>query len=324
MDTIQFSFSKINLTRSKKYNDTLTEIGEEEENEMAESLLAHLYTHIKGSQEDIATLSLQYILSQSDELNRAFNKLLSNSLKTNFDTSVHYLCQATGENKERPDLAGINNDGHEEILCEAKFYAGLTANQPLAYIDRLLNEEGKGLVFICPKDRIISLWSKLKTLCKDRSVEEIDEYCISVDGIHMTIVSWTEILNTLNKIAVTVAPKCLSDINQLEGYCSQMDSDAFIPFTEEDLGADIAIKGERYYQVVDQTIELLSADKNHKSSRKGLKARTNRDGYASSVIIDNIGITLLYDRYFGEVSHQWKHHFGLFLEIQNGIKLKKF
>ncbi len=32
---------------------------------MAESLLAHLYSRIKGSQEDVATLSLQYIISSS-------------------------------------------------------------------------------------------------------------------------------------------------------------------------------------------------------------------------------------------------------------------
>ena len=36
---------------------------------MANSLLAHLSSHIRGSQEDIATISLQYILSQSTILN---------------------------------------------------------------------------------------------------------------------------------------------------------------------------------------------------------------------------------------------------------------
>ena len=43
------------------------------------ALLAHLYSHIRGSQEDIATYSLQYILSASSELNRAFTHLVSES-----------------------------------------------------------------------------------------------------------------------------------------------------------------------------------------------------------------------------------------------------
>lgn len=41
---------------------------------MAYSLLAHLYPHIRGSQEDIATYSLQYLLVQSKELNRAWDQ----------------------------------------------------------------------------------------------------------------------------------------------------------------------------------------------------------------------------------------------------------
>jgi hypothetical protein len=48
---------------------------------MANSLLAHLYSHIRGSQEDIATISLQYILSQSVNLKVAFTKCLGESLK---------------------------------------------------------------------------------------------------------------------------------------------------------------------------------------------------------------------------------------------------
>ena len=39
---------------------------------MAYSLLAHLYPRIKGSQEDVATFSLGYILEQSDALNKTF------------------------------------------------------------------------------------------------------------------------------------------------------------------------------------------------------------------------------------------------------------
>ena len=39
---------------------------------MAESLLAHPYSRIKGSQEDVATASLQYIISSSEKLNKAF------------------------------------------------------------------------------------------------------------------------------------------------------------------------------------------------------------------------------------------------------------
>lgn len=44
---------------------------------MAGSLLAYLYPRIRGSQEDVATLSLSYLLTQSDILCSAFTKALS-------------------------------------------------------------------------------------------------------------------------------------------------------------------------------------------------------------------------------------------------------
>ena len=76
---------------------------------MTLSLLAHLYSYIRGSQEDVATLSLQYILKQSPDLNAVFTRLVSKALQVEPGEEIHYVCQATGDNKERPDLAGISD-----------------------------------------------------------------------------------------------------------------------------------------------------------------------------------------------------------------------
>lgn len=263
---------------------------------MAASLLAHLYSHIRGSQEDIATISLQYILSQSEELCRAFTHSVSTSLQIELSNDLHYITQAAGKNKERPDLSGIDSFGREQILCEMKFYAGLTTNQPLTYIDRLRNEDGKGLLFICPSARIVSLWTKLKDSCRNRTIAPIHDFCISVDGMRLAITSWNEILELLTKTAATVAVELLSDIKQLEGYCAQMDSDAFIPFCPEDLSADIAKKAERYYAIPDKVIELLCDDPSIATSLKGVKATAYRNGYTRSIAVDNFKLTLNYDR----------------------------
>ena len=115
---------------------------------MAESLLASLYSRIKGSQEDVATVSLQYILSSSEKLNMAFNRLLSDSLGVNIESDTKYTCQSVGKDKERPDMSGVDSSGNEIILCEMKFYAGLTDNQPNGYLDRLISNGGKALVFV--------------------------------------------------------------------------------------------------------------------------------------------------------------------------------
>lgn len=263
---------------------------------MAKSLLAHLYSRIRGSQEDVATIALQYIVSQSKELNGAFTQLLATSIERPLDESLQYICQAVGENKERPDMAGLDKEGREIVLCEMKFYAGLTHNQPQSYIDRLRKDGGTGLIFVCPKAREQSLWTKLKERCSAQVVTTVNRRCICVDGVHMAILTWAEVVELLHKVASASAVELLADIRQLEGYCAQMDSDAFIPFSPEELTAENAKLAERYYEVVDRTIDLLCDDETVKTSKKGLKATAYRKGYTRSLFLDEFTITLNYDR----------------------------
>jgi len=265
---------------------------------MAYSLLAHLYPHIKGSQEDIATLSLQYLLAQSEVLNKAFTRLVANSMHVTLPESLQYSCQVvgSGENKERPDMAGFDSNGTELLLCEMKFYASLTENQPNTYLSRLRENGGTGLTFICPAARRTSLWAKITDLCKSATINIVNDFCISVDGVFLSILTWTEIIETLKETAASMAISCMPDIAQLEGYCAQLDNEAFIPFSADDLSAKTAQKAERYYDIVDEVIELLHADKSFITSKKGLKATGYRKGYTRSICIDEYAITLNYDR----------------------------
>jgi len=262
---------------------------------MAHSLLAHLYSRIRGSQEDVATISLQYLLSQSEELNIAFTKMISTRMEIALDDKLQYTCQAVGQENERPDMAATDKNGDETILCEMKFYAGLTPNQPLNYLKRLKENSGKGLVFVCPKTRQISLWTKLKELCVGQSIEVVNERCIRVNGVCMAILTWGEILEQLHAVAAFSAVEYISDIQQLDGYCKQMDSDAFIPFSPEELTANNAKLIDRYYEVVDKTVDLICADEKLGASIKG-KAISYKFGYEKKVSIGDYVISIAYDR----------------------------
>ncbi len=265
---------------------------------MAESLLAHLYSRIKGSQEDVETMSLQYILSSSEKLNEAFNRFISDSLKFNIDLDISYTCQSVGENSERPDISGTDKSGKEVVLCEMKFYAGLTENQPNGYLDRLIKEDGKALVFVCPEQRKVSLWSKVKDLCEKngRELSEESDFRVTVDGIAMTVVSWAQINEMLRKVASASAVEALPDIAQLEGFCNMMDSSAFIPFSSEDFGPEYARREERHFQVIDRLFDTILACKEIKASRDKLKAAASREGYARYLKINDFTFGLLYNR----------------------------
>lgn len=284
---------------------------------MAESLLAHLYSHIRGSQEDIATLSLQYILSSAAELNEAFTRMISQHLNVQLPESLRYRCQSVGDEQERPDMAGVDTSGQEVVLCEMKFCAGLTANQPLTYLERLGKEGGSGLVFICPRTRQASLWARLQQLCKDEAVEEVSPWCMKVNGIPMAAITWAEVLEQLRHVAAACAVESLSDIQQLEGYCNQMDSDAFVPFQAEELTAEMAKKVSRLYDIVDQVITLLDADKSLKTSRKGLKASGNRSGYLRYFAVENYKISFNYDIICWKNNSSYETPFWLSLRDDN-------
>ena len=78
---------------------------------MAGSLLAYLYPRIRGSQEDVATLSLSYLLAQSDILRSAFTKALSSHLHLSPDAYIHFNTQVIGQQRERPDIVGVDDSG---------------------------------------------------------------------------------------------------------------------------------------------------------------------------------------------------------------------
>ena len=233
------------------------------------ALLAHLYSHIRGSQEDIATLSLQYLLMQSKDLNRAFTHRVSSIMHTQLDDEMKYMCQVvrSGEKKDRPDMSATDSQGIESVLFEVKFYASLTENQPLTYLDRIRENEGKGLVFICPLSRRTSLWSKLIEICNGRKIEKLDFNCVKVDGVILSIMTWSEVIELLEHVSSSCAIEYSSDVSQLKEYCKMIDTEAFIPFSEEDLSAEMANKGERYYQIIDEVIDLLCADKALRTSK---------------------------------------------------------
>lgn len=291
---------------------------------MAKSLLAHLYTHIRGSQEDIATLSLQYLLSQSQTLNRAFTKKISTILNIDTDSELQYFTQSTGENDERPDMSGLDSSGEEALLCEMKFYASLTENQPVGYLKRLKDNNGKGLLFICPKSRINTLWFELKKRCSDADcfVEEINDFCIKADGINMAITTWGEVIATLMNTAESSAEHLIADIKQLKGYCEQIDSEAFIPFNSEDFSAVNAKKAERFYLIIDKVSDLILTDKSIPFVKNSSKAG-NRYGYVSYLFVNDFAICISYDRNIWKKESSIETPFWLFIKNKEWVQTEE-
>ncbi len=70
---------------------------------MAQSLLAHLYPYIKGSQEDIATFALQFLLSQSSKLNAAFTKFAADTMGIELENDCNTFAKLLARARKKKD-----------------------------------------------------------------------------------------------------------------------------------------------------------------------------------------------------------------------------
>ena len=237
---------------------------------MTYSLLAHLFPRIQGSQEDVATYALSYMLTQSVPLNKAFTGFISEKLHLPLPSTLSYHCQDADPEYGRPDITGYD-EGRLQVLLEAKFYAGLTQNQPEGYLKRL---EGNGLVFICPQNRVASLSEKVKV------------------SSNVEVISWNAVMGVLMRTAEEEDRSVLGDLQQLKGFIDRVESEAFVPFKPEDFGSQVARDMERYYQVVDEVYNQLKMYKERNPSTKGLKNTANWDGYAAYIVVNGLGISI--------------------------------
>ena len=124
------------------------------------TLFAHIAPRLTDRTEDVAVDALGHILSQSEAARGALESTLREGGAA-VGTIARVRTQATGEEGERPDLVGFDDDGGERVLVEAKFWAGLTRNQPNEYVRRLALDRPAALLFVAPAARLETLWPEL-------------------------------------------------------------------------------------------------------------------------------------------------------------------
>jgi hypothetical protein len=241
-------------------------------------LFGHLATRLSAHPENIATEALAYVLHTSISAASAFEDYLGQV--ADVPTALHYETQSVGEDGTIPDLVGLDRNGHTPVLLEAKFWAGLTSNQPVSYLHRLPPEEPGLLVFVVPSRRLELIWTEILTrtstagiVCADESGQ--GDYRRTTVGPHHTlaITSWRALLTHLADAAAASGDLLArSDLAQLTGLCDRMDSGAFIPLTSEDLTGALGLRLTQYTDLIDRAVTRLILTKT--------AATTDRDGKA--------------------------------------------
>lgn len=259
-----------------------------------QSLLGQFYNRIRGSQEDIASEGLVYILKQSLESRKVINQIVNANTNLTF-SDLSFQTQNVGKDLERPDISGKDETGKEVLLIEAKFWASLTHNQPNGYLKRLT--DNTVLIFLVPNLRTRTVFEEVKTRILGENKDlEIDtdnlRILIKSSNKHIFIKSWNEVLHSIkSKIEQTNNINLLSDLNQIIGLCETIDTNSFQPIIDSDLSPSIPKRINSYYDIIDKVVDEIK-NRIEEASTKGLQKTPQKYGYRRYFSIQNFGLGL--------------------------------
>ena len=229
------------------------------------TMFAHIVSRLTNRTEDVAVEALGFILSRSDAARRALRDLLKlEGLDIGELTDAG--TQVGDEALARPDLAIYDRECKERVLIEAKFWAGLTENQPNAYLDRLpLDEQPAVLLFVVPEARLETLWPELRRLVEHpfrwQPVDtphgaEIKCALADDETRFLALASWRALLDHMLSFSMSSGDSIEADIRQLQALCEQQDQEAFLPLKPHETAPEIPRRILQFNQLVDDAVEL--------------------------------------------------------------------
>lgn len=250
------------------------------------SLLAKLAPMFSGQTENVAVEALGHILAGSQPARDALSDVLRSG-GAEVGKIAEVRTQVIGEDGARPDLGAFDEDGSEHVLIEAKFWAGLTENQPLTYLQRLPEWRTSALLFVAPHARRESLWAELGRRIVESDLDISFKIEKSSDGFlsapaggarWVILVSWANLLDRMaTKVSAAGDLQTATDIVQLRSLADQEDAAAFMPLKAEEIGPDVPRRLMGLRTLVDHATARLKGS--GLVSTKGFNATPQRTGY---------------------------------------------
>ena len=256
------------------------------------SLFAHIVP-LYGKTELVATEALRYILQQSEAARKALEDMVRTG-GARIGTLTRFETEVSGEEGERVDLVCFDRNGTKRLLIEAKFWAGLTDNQPNTYIDGLPEHGHSALLFVAPAQRIETLWPELCRRAEANHTlsalsESGDLRCVAIDGSDrkMMLTSWRAVLMQMETQAnIAGYASTVRDIEQLRGLTERMDSDAFLPIHSDELGQDFPRRMLNLVQLIDDATQR--AITNDWADIDGMRAAPQWYGFGRNLRLNGV------------------------------------
>ena len=127
------------------------------------TVFGHLAFQFATHPENLATEALSFVLRTSPAASRAFTEFLR-PIGLDCPGGLYFETQRGGLEQSIPDMKCRDGKGQLRVIVENKFWAGLTENQPVTYIQELFHQLPVGvaaLLFVVPKARLQLVWDEV-------------------------------------------------------------------------------------------------------------------------------------------------------------------
>jgi len=196
--------------------------------------------------ENVATEALAYILNSSESARKGMMKVLRNIAPDMPD--LQFRTQQTEgslqtEDNIRPDMTGYH-ESETRVFFENKFWAGLTENQPISYLEKLIEyTQPTILLMVVPDAREQTMLRVMSHILEEKGISSKDWNGTSGSMIRsisteisrksgpiLALTSWKKLLSFLEHEVADDA-RTTNDLLQLKALCEAADSDAFVPIS---------------------------------------------------------------------------------------------
>ena len=280
--------------------------------------------------EEIVTHTLGHILSSSEASRQALRDFLLTR-----DVDIGEIKRVKTQNLGRqgggiPDLATYDETGEERLLLEAKFWAGLTKNQPVTYLQRLPKDKPSGLLLVAPPVRLEELWGVLqgRVSAEDSfdpsnvNVEPEIRWCDVDEHRKLILTSWRFLLDSIAAQASSAVAQTVNDIHQLQNMAELR---GFDPLRRDPLTSEFPRALPVMYVLIDDTVERLVA-----SSLAEVPGGTYRPTVHRNYSVRYMTFSGSKDASFGIYFRDWRtyhhsplwftlHHYGLREGVANAL-----
>lgn len=226
---------------------------------MVEHVLGHLARRFTISEENLATEALTWLL-RDPVANKALCSLVR-AAGADVPDDLTFVGQVGNPDTGRPDVVGTDGARTERLLIEAKFAAGLTAQQPAGYLSRLGGTAPGALLVVAPTARMRTLWPELlRALPTAKASAPSPSAALTaavlampLDGQRLlALTSWRHLVTQiLEAVKVAGNAPLVQDAEQLLALTEVMDSAAYAPVSPGDYGPGEAKRIQQLERLID-------------------------------------------------------------------------